>query len=95
MKKFKDLSATEDETFAQLREEKAKVKKAQDQVEQAKKQTSMVFSLYSDVLTCREPTTNYALFLVERYLLLKIKAVKARKPMNFKTVEEFVQCCNE
>ena len=55
----------------------------------------MVFSLYSDVLTCRAPTTNYDLFLGELYLFLKIKAVEVGKPTNFKTIEEFFQCCNE
>ena len=55
----------------------------------------MVFSLYSDVLTCRAPATNYALFLVERYLLLKIKAGREGKPTNFKTIEEFFHCCND
>ena len=63
------------------------MKKSQYQVEQAKKKTSMVFSLYSDVLTCRAPTNNYALFLVEIYLLLKVRAVMAGKPTTFKTIE--------
>ena len=89
LKKLKDLSTTEDEIFSQLREERMKVKKAQDQVEKAKKQIDMVFSLYSDVLTYRAPATNYALLFLERYLLLKIKVVRVGNPTTFKTIEEF------
>ena len=47
------------------------------------------------MLSCRAPTTNYALFLTEWYLLLKVKAVGARKSTTFKTIEEFFQCCND
>ena len=64
-------------------------------MEKAKKLITMIFSLYSDVLTCRALATNYALFLVEWYLLLKIKAVRAGKPTAFKTIEEFFHCWND
>jgi len=49
-------------------------------------------SLYTDVLACRSPPKNYALFLLERYLQLKIKAVRAGKPIELKMVEDFVNC---
>ena len=68
---------------------------AQEQVEQAKKQISTIFSLYNDVLSCRAPVTNYALFLTKRYLLLKVKAVRAGKSTTFRTIEEFFHCCND
>ena len=50
-------------------------------------------SLYTDVLACICPTKNYALFLLERYLQLKIKAVRAGKPIELKTIVDFVTCC--
>ena len=50
-------------------------------------------SLYIDVLACRCPAKNYALFLLERYFQLKIKAVKAGKPIELETVDDFINCC--
>ena len=50
-------------------------------------------SLYNDVLTCRAPAKNYALFLLERYLQLKIKAIKAGAPIQINTVNDFIDCC--
>ena len=67
----------------------------QEQVEQAKKKISTIFSLYNDALSCRAPTTNYALFLTERYLLLKVKVVRAGKSTTFKAIEESVHYCND
>ena len=54
-----------------------------------------IFYLYYDALSCRAPATNYALFLTEWYLLLKIKAVREGKPKNFKAIEEFFHCFND
>ena len=50
-------------------------------------------SLYADVLACRAPANNYALFLMERYLQLKIKAVKAGAPIQINTIDDFINCC--
>jgi len=50
-------------------------------------------SLYNDVLACRAPVKNYALFLMERYLQLKIKAVKAGAPIQINTLDDFINCC--
>jgi hypothetical protein len=50
-------------------------------------------SLYNDVLACRAPAKNYALFLMERYLQLKIKAVKAGAPIQINTIDDFINCC--
>ena len=49
-------------------------------------------SLYTDVLACRCLAKNYALFLLERYLQLKIKAVRERKSIELNTVDDFVKC---
>ena len=56
-------------------------------------QMNTICSLYTDVLACRSPANNYALFLLERYLQLKIKAVRVGKPIELKTVEDFINCC--
>ena len=50
-------------------------------------------SLYNEVLACRAPAKNYALFLMERYLQLKIKAVKAGAPIQINTIDDFINCC--
>lgn len=55
-------------------------------------QTNTICSLYSNVLACRSPTTNYAFFLLEWYLLSKIKAVRAGKPIELGTIEDFINC---
>ncbi len=49
--------------------------------------------MYNDVLTCRAPAKNYALFLLERYLQLKIKAVRVGAPIQINTVNDFIDCC--
>jgi len=53
----------------------------------------ILYSLYTDVLACRAPTKNYALFLLEQYLQLKIKVVKVGKPIELKIVNDFINCC--
>jgi len=50
-------------------------------------------SLYTDVLASRAPTKNYALFFMERYLQLKIKAVKVGVPIELKTIDDLINCC--
>lgn len=40
------------------------------------RQGNSIFSLYSDVISCGSPATNYTVFLLERYLMLKIKFIK-------------------
>ena len=52
-----------------------------------------LFSLYTNNLACRAPAKNYALFLMERYLQLKIKVVKAGAPIKINTIDDFINCC--
>ena len=93
LKKLNTLAATKDENSANLRGEQEKVKKAQAQLEEAMKQTNTIFFLFSNVLSCRSPATNYALFLLERHLQLKIKVLKAGNPIELKIVDDFINCC--
>ena len=58
----------------------------------ALEQIKNVFSIYSDILACRAPATNYALFLLEHYLLLKVKSIRVGTPYEFTTVSNFVSC---
>lgn len=37
---------------------------------------------------------NYALFLMERYLQLKVKIVKAGARIEIHTIGNFINCCN-
>jgi len=53
-------------------------------------QIDTICSLYSDVLPCKSLANNYALFFLERYLLLKVKAVRAGKLVELKMVEDFI-----
>jgi hypothetical protein len=56
------MSTTENETFVDLSREKEKVKKVQGQLDGALEKIKNIFSIYSDILACRAPATNYALF---------------------------------
>lgn len=91
-KKFEALTITKDETFTNFKDKQKKVEKSQAKVQKAKEKIETIFSLYSEALSCRAPATNYALFLLERYLLLKLKAIKAGKLVEFKTTPDFVKC---
>ena len=75
----------------QKAEEKAD--KVMNQLKVAYKQMDTLFSLYTDVLACRCPAKNYALFLLERYLQLNIKVVRVGKSIELKTIDDFVSCC--
>ena len=50
-------------------------------------------SLYTDVLVCRVPAKNYALFFMERYLQLKIKAIKAGVTIEIKSIDDVINYC--
>ena len=54
-----------------------------------------IFSIYYDILACRAPANNYSLFLLERYLLLKVKSIREGTPSEFATVSDFFSCFKE
>jgi hypothetical protein len=95
VKQLKAMSATENETFAELNRAQGKVKKVQAKLDKALEKIKEFFSIYSDIVDCRAPATNYTLFLLERYLLLRIKSIREGKPFEFTTVSEFVSCFRE
>jgi hypothetical protein len=95
VKQLKAMSATENETFVELTRAQGKVNKVQGQLDKALEKIKEIFSVYTDAVDCRAPATNYTLFLLERYLLLRIKSIRAGKPIKFTTVSEFVSCFRE
>ena len=70
-----------------------KVKKVTNRLDIVMSQMDTLRSLYTDVLACRAPAKNYAFFFMERYLQLKIKAVKAGVPIELKTIDDFINYC--
>jgi hypothetical protein len=95
VKKLKDMLTTENETYAKLTRAQGKVKKVQGQLDKDLEQIKEICSVYSDIVAYRAPATNYTLFLLERYLLLRIKSIRVGKPFEFTTIFEFVSCFRE
>jgi hypothetical protein len=89
------MSATMNETFSNLSKDREKVNKVQGQLDGALEKIKEIFSIYSDRLACRAPATNYAMFLLEHYLLLAIKYIRAGTPPKFTMVSNFVSCFKE
>ena len=89
------MTTTEGETYAALTRAQEKIKKVQAQLEKSLEQIKEICDIYSDAINCRAPATNYTLFLLERYLLLRVKAIRAGKPISFSTVPEFISCFRE
>ena len=87
------MNASESEAFEKYRKVEERTEKIKLKLEKARSQMDTICSLYTYILTCRSPTNNYAIFFMERYLQLKIKAVKAGKPIDLKTIEDFINCC--
>jgi len=90
---LRDINASENEAFNKYRRAEERVEEVKNRLKIVMSQMDTLCSLYTDVLACRSPAKNYALFLLERYLQLKIKAVRAGKPIELKTVEYFINYC--
>ena len=86
------MTTAEGETYAALTRAQEKIKKVQTQLEKALEKIKEICDVYSDAINCKSPATNYMLFLLERYLLLRVKPIKERKPISFSTVLEFISC---
>jgi hypothetical protein len=95
VKQLKTMSAMENETYAELTKAQGKTKKIQGQLEKALEQIKEICDVYTDAIDCRAPATNYTLFLLEHYLLLRVKSIRAGKPIKFTTISEFVSCFRE
>jgi hypothetical protein len=95
VKQLKDMTTTDSETCATLTRAQEKVKKVQTQLEKDLEQIKDMCDVYSDVINCRAPATNYTLFLIERYMLLRVKAIREGKPISFVIVPDFISCFRE
>jgi hypothetical protein len=89
------MLATENETFAELNIDKEKVKKVQVHLDGALEHIKEIFFVYFDIVACGAPTTNYTLFILEHYLLLRVKYIREGKPFEFTIVSSFVSCFKE
>jgi chromosome segregation ATPase len=92
VKELKDMTTIEGDTYDALTRAQGKIKKVQNQLEKALEKIKEICDVYSDVINCRDPTTNYTLFLLEQYLLLRVKAIRVEKPISFSIVPEFISC---
>ena len=95
VKQLKDMTTIESETYVALTISQGNIKKVQTQLEKSLEKIKEICDVYYDVINCRAPATNYTLFLSERYLLLRVKAIKAGKPISFSTVPDFISCFRE
>ena len=64
-RQFWEMNATESKTFYRYRKEEHKIERIKLKLDRVIGQTDTIYSLYTDVLACRSPATNYALFLLE------------------------------
>jgi hypothetical protein len=94
-KQLKEMTTTEGETYVVLTRVQGKIKKVQTQLEKSLEKIKEICDVYSDAINCRAPATNYILFLLERYFLLRVKAIRAGKPISFATVLDFISCFRE
>jgi len=70
--------------FDRWRRAEEKVKKVTNRLDTVMSQMDTLCSLFTDVIACIAPSKNYALFFMDRYLKLKIKAIKAGVPIELK-----------
>jgi chromosome segregation ATPase len=92
VKKIKDMSATESETYADLTKSQENIKKMQSQFEKALEKIKEICDVYSDAINYRASSTNYTLLFLEHYLLLRLKAIREGKSITFSTVPKFISC---
>lgn len=59
------MNVIESETFEKYKKEDEKIEKIKLRLDTVLAWRDTICSLYIDVLACRAPTTNYALFLLE------------------------------
>ena len=90
---LRNVNLSESQAFEGWRKEQEKVAKVTRRLDVVIKQMDTLCALYNDALACRAPAKNYALFLMERYLQLKIKAVRAGAPIEINTIDDFINCC--
>jgi hypothetical protein len=71
------------------------VNKIQIQFEKSLEKIKEICDVYSDAINYRSLATNYTLFLLECYMLLRVKSIREGNPITFSTVPEFISCFRE
>ena len=89
---MKSIHEAEAEAHKKYQRAEEKADKVMNQLKLAYNRMHTLCSLYTDVLACRCPAKNYALFLLEIYLQLKIKAVREGKSIDLKKIDDFMTC---
>ena len=86
---------TKNEMYFELTKAQGKTKKVQGQLEKYLEQMKEICDIYTDEIDCGAHATNYTFFLLEHYLLLRVKYIQVGKPIKFTTISEFVSCFRE
>jgi hypothetical protein len=94
-KQLQAMSEKENETYAELTKDQGRTKKIQGQLEKDLEKIKEICDVYIDAIDCRAHATNYTFFLLESYLFLRVKSIRAGKPIKFTTISEFVSCFRE
>lgn len=81
-RQLQNINVSQSEAFEKCRRAEERTEKVKNRLETVMCQMDTLCALYKYVLACRSPAKNYTLFLLERYLQLKTKAVRAGKPQN-------------
>lgn len=74
----------------QLRSSEKKIKNLKDCVNKAALKTKEICSIYSNFLAYRSPNHNDTLYLLEKHLLLKVKAIESGQLYEFKNLLDFI-----
>jgi hypothetical protein len=85
----------ENEMYSKLNKAQGNTNKVQGQLVKALEKIKVICHIYNDAIDCRDPATNYTLFLLEHYLLLRVKSIRAGKLIKFTTISDFVSCVRE
>jgi hypothetical protein len=95
VRQLRAMPTTENETFVELSMAIEKVNKVHGQLDGSLEKIKEIFFVYFDIFSWKAPATNYALFLLERYFLLKVKSIRVDTTSEFTTVSNFVSCFKE
>jgi hypothetical protein len=63
-KQLQAMLATKNETYDELTKGQGRTKKIQGQLEKSLEKIKEICDVYTDAIYCRDPSTNYTLFLL-------------------------------
>jgi len=65
------------------------------EAKESKAKIALMFSLVQKLMATRKPSVNYSLYLSERLVYFQLKAIRAGRPHELLTTENFVETFNE